>query len=109
MSPKPDAAMRWLPAILAADVAGYSRPMGLTICSGQRMTGMGQEEPFPNAELSDREGSEDDIRRESEFLFRCYSDPIMHVIPRKLRIFQHDSDESPGRARVKRVERRRRG
>ena len=24
-------------------------------------------------------GSEDDIRRESEFLFRCYSDPVIGI------------------------------
>ena len=28
---------------------------------------------------NDRVGSEDDIRRESEFLFRCYSDPVIGI------------------------------
>jgi hypothetical protein len=32
--------------------------------------------------VGDRFGSEDDIRRESEFLFRCYSDPSSDELPR---------------------------
>jgi hypothetical protein len=31
----------------------------------------------PVVQVFTRSGSEDDIRRESEFLFRCYSDPII--------------------------------
>jgi hypothetical protein len=30
-------------------------------------------------------GSEDDIRRESEFLFRCYSDPEQRLAQREWR------------------------
>jgi hypothetical protein len=44
--------------------------------SGVSMTALGHGLPSDPPAARVRSGSEDDIRRESEFLFRCYSDPV---------------------------------